>query len=181
MAKIVKAWVYDVLNSYSLGELQSGVRLAKPVRIDRRSDKDHPFQIEVRPYKVRGTGIPASTLKKLLNRTIAPGPTTLKKLRLFNDRMNYNLLKTSGASSSEARRLYRQPRVEEAIQLYRDVVATIAENKDIDPDIIIYGLTQSERQIDDWDQYIRSKKFTPESAPIDDDDWEMYMESGYIA
>lgn len=177
-------WALDLLHELSARELSRGTSVPYPERIDkpeaRGTREDWQFEVQMVDRPVRGTGIPASTLSKFRRKKKpwTPGKATLHKLALFRDRIQYAKLRASGMSRDNARRIYRSKTtmirpgvrtlVGEVADYMRGVAATIAKNKGVAVEYILWGLSQSERHTADWDKYIRTKK--------DEEDWEVQGE-----
>jgi len=93
----------------SLGELQSHaavLRLIKPGRKPKKGSDLRPIVLRVKI--VKGTGIPASTLKRIKNLEIKPGKTTTKKLLQFYNRWQYQHLRAAGANYKDAKNFKTQ-------------------------------------------------------------------------
>lgn len=174
--------IQSVFSLYTNGEIQAGPSIQAPIRIN-LPGKGHPYEIRIGSKQIKGTRIPASTLAKFRSGEWKPGPRTMQKLRNFQNRINYNRLRASGASVKEARKHFRSKDVPAIIDKYRSIVQTITAAKNqqresqnlppIEPAYILWGISRSIRQFDDWDSYTGEHDYTDVENEFDeDDDWE---------
>lgn len=160
-------WAEYTLQAFSPGELQAGYKQAVPSRV-RMPHRDRLQRVMIDTH-IRGTGIPASTLKKFQEGMWKPGPRSLKKLRDFYVRHTYNELKASGAPVREARLYSRRP-LEEArkiIRDYRRYVAGVAKHKGIDLAAAVWAFTQSTHNYGYWESYVRSQKYDADPEDLE--------------
>lgn len=172
-------WATDIFVKYTLGELQSGPDILYPVRIDkprsRHIREDWPFEVRLAAKRMKGTGIPASTLHRIKTGQVEASKNTLKRLRQFVDRINYARMRASGASATETRKYYRTKDVNVYISKYRSTVQSIAKSKDVNANYILWGLMQSGRPVQYWDYYTKAKGYeTPEDFD-DDIQWHSHL------
>jgi len=100
------AYLFEKL---SLGELQSHAAVSRLIKPGRKPKEGHDLRPIVRRVKVvKGTGIPASTLKRIKNLEIKPGKITTKKLLQFYDRWQYQNLRAAGANYKNAKKFKTQ-------------------------------------------------------------------------
>lgn len=90
----------------SLGELQNRTVVERLVKKGRKPSDDIDRRPIVRTIRrIKGTGIPASTLKRFQEREIKLGRTSARKLSSMYDRLMFQRLRGAGANYKEARRL----------------------------------------------------------------------------
>jgi len=156
----IPVWAEFMLNNLSPGQLQSGTYFKAPVKQSVPVSPEAPrgFKIVQGIKGVRGTGIPASTMSRFRSGEWTPRQATLDKLHKYYNRYMYQFLKSSGATSRQARRFYNLPpdKIISIAQSYRAYVEMVAKNKDVSLDYVLWGFTQSERIFEDWEEYIRS-------------------------
>lgn len=175
------SWLTEMFERYELGELQSGLEFATPLRRETPGE-EHPYEIVLDSVKCKGSRIPASTLAKFRSGEWQPRSRSLDKLKALNDRFNYNRLRSSGANRSEARRLYRQKDVEKKIADYRRYTKAISEGKGVDIANVLWGMQHSENSYNFWQSYLEdggsaaaeSVMSDPEEQ-FQDDNWEQWL------
>lgn len=118
--------LFYLLNSshLSLGELQSKTIVQRVVKQGRKppagSDIIDRRPIVRRPHVVKGTQIPASTLKCFQDGTKVPRKKSIKKLLLMYENIQYNRLRASGVNKKDAKRIkhYEPSAVQTAVSNY---------------------------------------------------------------
>jgi hypothetical protein len=178
-------WLQSFFDSYSNGEIQAGIRIEVPTKL--KSSTTAPthqgYEIVLKTKQLDGTRIPASTIAKFRawakgeplgwKTAWKPSDATLAKFKKLHDRNNYNKLRNSGASLTEAKRHFRSPKVQEIIARFRAISATIARNKGVELAYVLYGVLLNGNSLSGWDEYVKSKKYTRESKEqfMDDNNW----------
>lgn len=156
--KATPQWAQEVIDAYSIGELQSGVVITKPVR------KRNSREIHLTTQRLPGTRIPASTWNRIKEGTIKPGPKTIKKLMAFKRKTLYNTIRASGGSIKEAKK-YSSPKssisqayiLSEKLRSQAEAMAeTLSpiQGKEISPIWIMHNIAKGEKTTEDWDKYI---------------------------
>ena len=146
-----------LLKSYSLGQLQAGYTVKKPVKqIYTDWGGEQRERVVYREFKVAGCRIPASTIKKYAEGVI-PGKAAQKKLDKMFRRSMYNSLRTSGANVREAGKKARSLEAIETVNKYKKYVAMIAKLNKVKKIMVVHGSMKSEMSMEDWDIYIREK------------------------
>ncbi len=177
--KPVPSWVWDVLNEYSPGQIQGGIDIAVPVKVERVTmlpgkEKQWRWDIELTDKRVSGTRIPASTITRMRRSPEGegwmPGPRTIKKLLSFRNRSNYNRLRAAGATVDYARLYHKRPDVGEIIDQYRRSVLAIARGKQVPPEYILATIQEVDRTPEYWDRYTRAR-VTPEKPGRPEQPW----------
>jgi len=154
----IPSWAKYMLDNYSPGMLQAGYLVTKPRRIRNREIDGH-WQIVPDYKRVRGTGIPASTMAKFKSGEWTPGEKTLVKLSKAYRRFVYNDLRSVGASVSEAKRLttYNVNNTMHALDVYREQAEEMSDEWDIPYEEMIWSMWQSEMTVDDWEMYTKAE------------------------
>lgn len=123
--------VYHLLNSLTLGELQSRTTIERPSKPGRKPKEGLDLRPIIRKVKIiKGTGIPASTLKKIQEQKIQPRTTTIKKLVSMYHRLQYQRLRAVGANQKDARKLKSFPpdKINSIISKYKKSAQKIQHN-----------------------------------------------------
>jgi len=155
-------WARTLLESFSPAELQAGAYIEKPRKL-----RDGTItQVATRN---KGTGIPASTWKRMKDGIIQPGPKTLAKLARFKQRYQYNKLRASGVPVKEAKKVSRSdfPEAMKQAAQYRKAAAKVAralsktQGRKINPEWILYHMIHGEKKIEDWNRYVTALFLKP--------------------
>jgi len=156
-----------VLQNFTLGELQKGIYMPREVMTE-DSDGRTIHKTVLRP--VKGTGIPASTISRMLlpqnhPKYLQPRKTTLDKFRRFYERFAYNAVRSQGTGQQEAQKARRidPSKLDAKLEVFRNTAKTISQNKNIPLPYIISGMSISNKykSSKDWENYLKDKKFTP--------------------
>lgn len=169
MSKIPQ-WASYMLETYSAGALQAGFIYVRPERTQNRTPDGH-WQITTGYKRVRGTGIPASTMAKFKSGQWTPGERTLTKLKSAYRRFAYNELRRQGASTPEAKRITTyhvddysdrsgeiQFGIKSAINIYKSQKEDMMEMWDVDEMEMIWSMQLCDMTIDEWEQYVPAEK-----------------------
>lgn len=171
----IPLWAENLLQTQTLGQLQAGKAVPYPVRVEMDKASAWPYRIDTGYKMIRGTGIPASTWKRYIDKKQL-SRIALHKLRLYHDRLVYAQLRAAGVYPKIASKYRRnKTRAEEYIEFYRRAVKGIAESKGVDPRFIVYGMSRSDRTKSDWEEYIRVKKYDDFRPIRTDKEWENYI------
>lgn len=148
-------WALTLLKEFSNGELQAGKFINKPRKL-------RDGTIKISSTRNRGTGIPASTWKRIKDGKVSPGRKTLAKLAKFKERYQYNKLKASGAPTPEAKKLSRSDfstamkQADEYLKRARKVARALSkiQNRKISYEWILYHMIHGDKDLEDWDSYV---------------------------
>jgi hypothetical protein len=101
----------------SLGEVQSHTS----IEMTKKYGHKHDSPIVLTEHQIRGTGIPASTLKKFASFSVTMRQRSITKLAAFHDRLQYMRLKQVGASRPDRKSILKEsPKtVEKAIVMFK--------------------------------------------------------------
>lgn len=153
-------WARGLLEEYTAGELQAGVRYSIP--------KKAREEIISTTEKAKGTRIPAPTLQKFMDGVWRMSDRTLNKLRTMRDRVNYMDLRAAGLKPKQARKLYRKRDAAQKAAKMRQHAQTLAQAKNTKLQNVLWGMHHAKElaTITQWDLYMR-KKFDgePEEPP----------------
>lgn len=115
----------------SLGQIQNHTvveRLAKKGHKPKEGSDLRPIVRTIR--RIKGTGIPASTLQKFQRREIKLGRTSARKLASMYDRLMFQKIRAAGANQKEARRLKSSSpdEIKKIISTYHRAAVKIQQN-----------------------------------------------------
>lgn len=177
--RAVPSWVWDVLNTYSPGQLQAGVDVSTPTKVKRQVEipgkkRQWQWDIVLQDKRVSGSRIPASIFTRMRHRPDGegwmPGPKTIVKLKKFRERVNYRRLRAAGASVEEASLKHKRLDVDRYIDLYRRTAVSIARGKQVPVEYILFGLMESPKTSDYWEAYTK-RRITPEKKGKPEEPW----------
>jgi ABC-type uncharacterized transport system involved in gliding motility auxiliary subunit len=127
ISKLQKDKIAFVLAKLPLGAVQSRVTVERNIRVGRKPPKGQgESSIDRRPLVkrvkvVKGTGIPASTLKKFQSLEYSPKKTSIKKLVNFYERYQFQRLRAAGVNAKEAKRIksYEHATIDKTISTFK--------------------------------------------------------------
>lgn len=161
---LLPAWVDTLYKVADITTLSRGFshtysrRVAVKRKPGERRKLKVPYKIVQVEHKVKGTGIPGMTLKKLSKAT-AVSSDTLARLRAFYRRFQYHQLRSRGANIKDARK-YAAVKFSSDVYMiadkYTQWINQVAKLKGVDPAYIRAGFSRSERRADTWDRYVRN-------------------------
>ena len=144
-----------ILRSFTPAEIQSHAEIRVPVKVGRKITSP----ILMRNVLSKGTGIPASTIKRFQNGTYKKmGAVTIKKLALMYDEYQTIHLRSIGANKEDARtfKKYSPEKLTAIINRYRSNARQIQYNykqQGIKKLLyhIQYGMAHSKHTFSEWD------------------------------
>lgn len=114
-----------------LGEIQSHTQVTRIVKAGRKPKEGPDIRpIVKRPRTIKGTGIPASTLKRIRDLEVKPSKKTVKRLINFYHRWQYHKLRASGANYKNAKsfKTHAPHKIKKIIQTYTRSARKIQHN-----------------------------------------------------
>jgi len=161
---LLPSWVDTLYKVADITTLSRGFshtyskRVAVKRKLRERRKLKVPYHIVQVEHKVKGTGIPGMTLKKL-SKARAVSSDTLAKLRAFYRRFQYHQLRSRGANIKDARKYTAVKFSSEVYNIadkYTQWINQVAKLKGVDPAFIRAGFSRSERRADTWDRYVKN-------------------------
>lgn len=142
-------WASYLLSRLSNGQVQAGLNIPTPRT---KAIPTAPYRkIHLVDRKIKGTGIPASTINKIrINKRI--GPKSLEKLKDLYKRYNYAKLRAAGDRKDEAklRRNDKPSQVEWRLSMLDRFVDAVAKDKKVSKEAISWGFSKSHKLLTDW-------------------------------
>jgi adenylate kinase family enzyme len=146
-----------ILATLSPGEIQSYTSINVPKKMGRKYDSN----IITIQRHVRGTNIPASTIKRMQNKTITPREPTIKKLAKMYERIMNTRLRAAGANKEDALKFkrYDPETISSQIRKYNQWSKKIlhhyeTHNQHKELHHIQWGMAHSSHDANEWDTYI---------------------------
>lgn len=119
--KLTQHKIAYLFSKLSLGELQGHTTVTRIVKAGRKPKEGVDNRpIVKRPRTIKGTGIPASTLKRIRDRKVTPSKQTIKRLTALYHRWQYHKLRASGANYKNAKsfKTHAPHKIKTIIQTY---------------------------------------------------------------